>query len=99
MSKQAALTFISRVNSEPSLRDEIQSLIDLSDLIRFADGKGHRFTAADWHEATGTMALSASRELNSKELEEVSAAGVNPQPFYGWGSRFLTPRTVINPCM
>jgi len=99
VSKQSAQAFIATVNSDASMQAQTKNLKDLSGLIGFAETAGFRFTAAEWNEAAGSMALSAAGELSNKELDQVAGGGVQPTPFMGWGSRFLSPRvTTIGPC-
>jgi len=97
MSKHSASAFISKVNVDEAMQAQIKNLKDLSGLIGFAETAGFRFTAAEWNEAAATFPKSG--ELSNKELDQVAGGGVSPQPFMGWGSRFVSPRFVINPCI
>jgi len=84
MSRQSVLAFITRVNGDPAIQAQIKNLSDLQALIAFAEKADFRFAAG---------------ELSIKELEQVAGGGIEPTPFMGWGSRFLSPRiTIIQPC-
>ena len=78
MSQQAALSFMSKANSDAALMQEVNALEgNLNGLIALAAKAGFDFSADDW---TGTMAdlqSRASRELSESDLDQV-AGGAAP---------------------
>src|SRR5262245_27083506 len=95
MSKQTALSFISKVNVDPAMQKQIKEEIeDVGGLLRFAEKAGYSFTGSEWNETVADLALIASGELTDEKLSQVAGGGAWALQSFGWSVKFL-PSSVV----
>ena len=94
MSKQTALSFISKVNVDPAMQKQIKEIEDVEGLLRFAETAGYSFTGSEWNETVADLAQSACGELADEKLSQVTGGGAQALQSFEWSAKFLPPRVV-----
>lgn len=77
MSKKSVVEFLNKLELEPALKQQLQTVKSTGDLMKMARSRGFRFTEK---EIRAVIAQVKDEETLSDEELDTVAGGLNPQP-------------------